>query len=314
MTTTLLVATSGGHLTQLVELAPRLPFDGDDRVWVTFDTPQTRSTLAGEDVVFVDEIQPRDLLGALRQMPAARRLLRDREVSAVVSTGAAVAVSYLVPAALMGVPAHYVESSARVDRPSITGRILERVPGVRLYRQYEHAARGRWRYAGSVFAGFEPLPEPLHRPVRHIVVTIGTVREPFDGLLRRLVDIVPANAEVLWQTGETPAAELSIDAVPMLPATRLRAAMAVADVVVTHGGCGSVLDALAAGKCPVVVPRRLARGECVDDHQVQIARWVASRGLAVHAELDELSFADLRRAAARTVVRAPDPPRLELAS
>ena len=46
---TLLVATTGGHLAQLVDIANRLPDDGDDiRVWVTHDNSQSRSALAGE--------------------------------------------------------------------------------------------------------------------------------------------------------------------------------------------------------------------------------------------------------------------------
>lgn len=315
MTTTVLVATAGGHLTQLAELAPRLPFGLTDRVWVTFDTPQSRSLLAGEDVVYVDPIQPRQLGRAVREMPDARRLLRQRRADTVVSTGAALAVSYLIPAAAMRIPAHYVESSARVEGPSTTGRILERVPGIRLYRQYEHAASGRWRYAGSVFAGFSarPAANPM-RPIRRVVVTLGTVEESFRRLVERLIEILPAGADVLWQTGLTPVDGLPIDAADFVPAADLQAAMATADVVVAHSGCGSVLDALSAGRCPVIVPRRLARGECVDDHQSQIARWIAARDLAVHAELGDLTADHLRQAAGRCVVRVAHPPLLELAS
>ena len=90
-----------------------------------------------------------------------------------VSTGSGVALSFLPLAAAHGIPAHYIESAARVMEPSLTGRLLQRVPGIRLYRQYPDAARGKWRYAGSVFEGFEAAMTPT-RPVRRIVVTLGS--------------------------------------------------------------------------------------------------------------------------------------------
>jgi UDP-N-acetylglucosamine--N-acetylmuramyl-(pentapeptide) pyrophosphoryl-undecaprenol N-acetylglucosamine transferase len=57
------------------------------------------------------------------------------------------------------------------------------------------------------------------------------------------------------------------------------------------------------------VPRRLAHGEHVDDHQIQIAQELARRGLAVSVEADALTVEDLRRAAGRAVTTlAEEPP------
>ena len=47
---TLLVAATGGHLSQLVRLEPRLGLD-EEPTWVTFDTEQTRELLEGRRVV-----------------------------------------------------------------------------------------------------------------------------------------------------------------------------------------------------------------------------------------------------------------------
>ena len=52
----------------------------------------------------------------------------------------------------------------------------------------------------------------------------------------------------------------------------------------THAGVGSVLVALANGKRPVVVPRRKAFGEAVDDHQLQLGRRFAAAGLVTLVE------------------------------
>lgn len=310
--TALLVATNGGHLAQLVELAPRMDGIEADRLWVTFDSPQSRSLLAGRRHLFIPEIDERDVRGVLRGMGIAKRLMRGTPVSAVVSTGSAIALSFLPLAALRGIPAHYIESSARVAEPSLTGRLLQLAPGVRLYRQYPHAARGRWGYAGSVFDGFEARPA-ASREVRRVVVTVGSGVHGFRRLLDRLVAILPPGLDILWQTGSTAVDGLGIPARQAVLAAELERAIRDADVVVAHAGCGSALTALGAGKLPVLVAREGRHGELVDEHQTQLAGWLGSRGLAVHRTPENLGFADLLAAAAHSVARRADPPAILLA-
>ncbi len=313
--TTLLIATTGGHLAQLVELAGRLPGIGPERLWVTFDTPQSRSLLAGQAVRFIPFIHERDVLGVARGTAICRQLFKELPIEAVVSTGSAIALAFLPYAALRGVPAHYIESSARVGAPSLTGRLLAGMPGIRLYRQYPHAATGRWVYGGSVFDVFAVAPGLVEAaPVRRAVVTLGSVEQSFRRLLDHLVPLLRADAEVLWQTGHTPTDGLGIEARPFLPASELAGAMATADVVVAHAGCGSALGALNAGKLPILVPRDAARGELVDGHQIELARWLAGRGLALHRSPESLTLADLEHAAAVRVRRTVEPPPFALAS
>jgi UDP-N-acetylglucosamine--N-acetylmuramyl-(pentapeptide) pyrophosphoryl-undecaprenol N-acetylglucosamine transferase len=313
--TTLMVATTGGHLAQLVELCPRLPQVGTDRLWVTFDTPQSRSLLAGEAVRFIPFIAERDVLGVARGTAICRRLFAEHRVTSVVSTGSAIALAFLPYAAWRGIAAHYIESSARVAAPSLTGRLLARVPGIRLYRQYPHAATGRWAYGGSVFDAFAPEPGALAgQPPRRFVVTLGSVDQSFRRLLEHLLPLIPAGSETLWQTGHTPIEGLAVAARPFLPATELAAAMARADVVIAHAGCGSALGALNAGKMPILVPRDPARGELVDNHQSEIAEWLAGRGLALHRSPETLAPGDLEHAAACRVRRVAVPPPFSLAN
>src|ERR1700710_2503966 len=152
--TTLLVATIGGHLVELVDIAGRLPKtasgDDDERVWVTQDHAQSRSLLAGEEhVVYVPDVHPKDVLGALRVVPVAHRLQREWKFDRVISTGSAVALSFLPYLAARGVDTHYVECATRVTDVSLTGRILQVVPRVHMHTQWEHLATGSWHYAGS---------------------------------------------------------------------------------------------------------------------------------------------------------------------
>lgn len=310
--TALLVAATGGHLAQLVELSSRIEELGDDHLWVTFDSPQSRSLLSGRPIAFIPPIEERDVLGVVKGAVAANRLFRSLNVSAVISTGSGIALSFLPLAAVRGIPAHYIESAARVGSPSLTGRLLQHVPGIKLYRQYPHAVRNRWRYAGSVFDGFEARQDNAH-PVRRVVVTFGSGVHGFRRLLDRLVAILPSHVDVLWQTGATSVDGHTIKALPLVPAAALEEAIRKADAVIGHAGCGYALSALNSGKLPILVPREPGHHELVDDHQVELARFLAQRDLAIHRTPQTLTFDDVIASAARRVFRRSDPPVLRLA-
>src|SRR3954454_1864509 len=280
--TTLFVSSIGGHLDQLAALARLIPGDRAG-VWVTHDNYQSRSLLSGRDVEFVPYVHERSVPDVARCAPTAHRLWRERSVTRVISTGSGIALGYLPYLAARGVRCHYVESAARVSGPSRTGRVLERVPRLRRYTQYPHWAGPRWRHRGSVFDSYERegAPRPAG-PVVRVVVTVGTAAEfPFRRLIDRLVPLLgPGGAlaaatgrpvAVLWQTGCTPTEHLPIDAVPFLPADALGAAIAAADLVVSHAGAGSALSALSAGRRPLLAGRAADLGEAGDDHQWQLA-------------------------------------------
>lgn len=303
---TLLVASSGGHLTELEALRARLQLE--HRVeWVTFHTPQARSMLDGEVVHYVRSIAPRDAAGVLRNLRPALRILRAGGYGQVISTGSALALDFIPLARAMGIACHYVESAARQDGPSMTGRLLSPIPGVRLYSQSRTWTTARWHHRGSVFDGFEPVVVE-ESPVRRVVVTLGTLGYGFRRLVERLIDVLPAEAEVLWQTGGTGVADLPILSHDQLPAAELSAAMRAADVVISHAGIGSALSVLESGHCPVLAPRSRARGEHVDDHQIAIAVDLESRGLAVSRDAGAITYADVRRASALRARRRELPP------
>lgn len=308
--TTLLVASTGGHLKELHHLYKRLSgADGPFR-WVTFDTPQSRSLLEGEAVDFAPFVGGRDPVNVLRNLSDAHRILRTYDVDTVVSTGSAVALPYFALGRMRRLRCHYIESAARIDGPSMTGRLMDRVPGVCLYTQYPAWAGKRWLYRGSVFDAFEPgasvrAPNQLTR----VVVTLGTYRGyGFRRLIERLIEVLPPETDVLWQTGDTDISGFGLTGHYAIPEQDLTQAMREADVVISHAGVGTALAALEVGKCPLLVPRRLSLGEHVDDHQIQVARELRNRGLVVSVEADDLRYDDLIAAARKsvnTVAQAP---------
>lgn len=289
---TLLVASGGGHLKQLHRLLPRLPVGGE-RTWLTFDTGLSRSLLAGEDVVWAPYADPHDVRGSARDLWCARKLLKSKRFDRAISTGANLAVTTLPLARLHGVRADYIESATRSWAPSLSGQILEKVPGVGLYTQHESQAKGRWKFAGSVFDGFKA--QVIEQPtVDKVVVTLGSNDTyPFDKLVEQLRDVLPSGVEVLWQLGNTPIPSGLANAHAKVPAAELEQAMREAQVVIAHAGTGSALSALEAGRLPMLVPRRSERGEHIDDHQEATAMTLQARGLASYVEADELTWHDI---------------------
>lgn len=308
----LLVASTGGHLEEMMRLRERLGLTPADCEWVTFDDDQSRTLLEGERVHHVEHVPPRGYLAAARVTKDALALVRRGRYARVVSTGAGVAVPFFAAARAQGLPCHYIESAARAEAPSTTGRVLERVPGVRLYTQYPGGASGRWTYGGSLFDGFERADDRPQRPPSKVVVTLGTMRtygfrravERLDALLPR---VCAPDVEVLWQTGATDVTGLGITGRDRVPAPELRQAVREADLVVAHAGVGSALVALDAGRVPVLLPRRASHGEHVDDHQQLIGRHLDERGIALGREVAELAEHDLVAASSARVRMAAAP-------
>jgi UDP-N-acetylglucosamine transferase subunit ALG13 len=269
--------------------------------------------LEGEEVDFVPFVGGRDPLNVARNFRHARRIL-GQDVDAIVSTGSSVALPFFLLGRLKGLDLHYIESAARGDGPSMTGKLIGTIPGVNLYSQYRSWAEGRWNYRGAVFDAYEPAPlgSDANR-IQKVVVTLGTYRGyQFPRIVERLLEILPADSDVLWQTGDTDVAGFGIDGKEAIPERELTAAMKEADVIVAHAGVGAALASVEMGRSPLLVPRRLSLGEHIDDHQIQIARELEQRGLATTVEADQNTISDLLKAANSSVVPVADPPPFEL--
>lgn len=278
-----LVASTGGHVDEAFEIAGRFA-DQSARFWITARTLQTEALLGGEQVEWVSDIRARQAGRAARALPGALKLMRERRPNRLVSTGSALAVPYLLAARMAGVPVTYVESATRLAGPSLTGRIAEWVPGTELLCQSEGWGRSRWTYFGSIFDRYTAeVVRP--RSLASALLTIGSEQFPFERALVAVRDSLGDDVDVCWQTGNTPTVGLNLggDLRDWWPGTELASKAGEADLVMTHAGVGSILMALRAGKCPVVIPRMHELGEHVDDHQSQLAGFLEQRGLVVVA-------------------------------
>lgn len=115
-----------------------------------------------------------------------------------------------------------------------------------------------------------------------VVVTLGTDHHPFARLVGWVDDWAAAHpgSACVVQHGSAPPPRHAEGHTILDPAD-IPGVMARARIVVGHAGPGTILDARAAGRLPVIVPRRAAEGEVVDDHQVAFGRWMDERGQAI---------------------------------
>ena len=297
----LLVASTGGHLAQAVRWSELLGLR-EDSVFATFDSEQSRSLLRGRRTVTLEYVPPRGFTQAARAALRLHRDTRRETLDVVISTGAAVGLAAYVVAQVRRTPMVYIESVSRFDGPSTTGRILERLPRVERYSQHASwADRPGWRLGPSLLDDYEVVPAPAGRKGdgrkgdgRSIFVSLGTIRPfRFDALVDAVRDRIRPGDRVTWQLGVTDRDDLPGDVNREIGSDDFDRLVSKSDVFVTHAGVGTLLRALELGVRPVVVPRRAERGEHVDDHQLQVARALAERGLVLLRDTDELTSDDL---------------------
>lgn len=118
----LLVASTGGHLTQLIAL--RQWWEGFERTWVTFDNQHARTALVGEDVIYAHSPTTRNIPNAFRNALLARRTLTARQPDLVISTGAGVAAPFFAVAHAKGIRTMYIEVIDRISSRTLTGRMV----------------------------------------------------------------------------------------------------------------------------------------------------------------------------------------------
>lgn len=117
-----LVGSSGGHLTHLYMLKPF--WKDKNRFWVTFDKEDARSLLESEKMYPCYYPTNRSLKALIKNTAIAWKVLRKEKPDLIISSGAAVAVPFFYLGKLMGAKLIYIEVFDRIDKPTVTGRLV----------------------------------------------------------------------------------------------------------------------------------------------------------------------------------------------
>ena len=117
-----LVGSSGGHLTHLYMLKPF--WEDKERFWVTFDKEDANSLLTGEKMYPCHYPTNRNIKNLIRNTFLAFRVLRREKPDLIISSGAAVAVPFFYIGKLKGAKLIYIEVFDRIDKPTMTGKMV----------------------------------------------------------------------------------------------------------------------------------------------------------------------------------------------
>ena len=106
-----------------------------------------------------------------------------------------------------------------------------------------------------------------------ILVTLGTQNNSFHRLLEEVqknIDNGKIKEEVVVQSGYTKFNSPNMKILDEVPQDEFAKLVDKADVIITHGGVGSIITAITKGKKVIAVPRLGKYNEHVNDHQVEI--------------------------------------------
>ena len=108
-----------------------------------------------------------------------------------------------------------------------------------------------------------------------IFVTLGTQDKPFTRLLEAIEqEIENGNItdEVIVQSGFTKYKSDRMQVFDLISQEAFSDYMQKADLIITHGGVGSIITALNFEKKVIAAPRLAQFGEHINDHQLQIIK------------------------------------------
>lgn len=118
-----------------------------------------------------------------------------------------------------------------------------------------------------------------------ILVLLGTQNNSFIRLLEAIqknIDNKVITDEVIVQAGFTKFESKDMKVLDLIDKEELSKLQDRADLIITHGGVGSIISSLKKGKKVIVVPRLKKYGEHVNNHQIQIARRFEQEGYVKH--------------------------------
>ena len=131
-----------------------------------------------------------------------------------------------------------------------------------------------------------------------ILVLLGTQNNSFHRLLEELDKLVEKkiiDEKIIVQAGYTKYESKNMKIFGLIPQEELEKYQEKADLIITHGGVGSIISSIKKGKKVIAVPRLHKYHEHVNDHQLQIVENFSSKGYIIGIkEIEKLEEAILK--------------------
>ena len=117
-----------------------------------------------------------------------------------------------------------------------------------------------------------------------ILVLLGTQNNSFHRLLEEIqknIDNENIQEEVVVQKGYTKFESKDMTIYDELPIEKFNELIEKADLEITHGGVGSIINSITRGKKVIAVPRLKKYNEHVNDHQLDIIQTFDEMGYII---------------------------------
>jgi len=114
-----------------------------------------------------------------------------------------------------------------------------------------------------------------------ILVLLGTQNNSFHRLLDALEECIENQIiqdQVIVQCGYTRFTSKYMELIDFIPVDEFDTLINEADLIITHGGVGSIINSIKARKKVIAVPRLNKYNEHVNNHQVQIIKTFDEKG------------------------------------
>lgn len=282
-----LACSIGGHFTQMLEL--KEVYGKYEHFFVTNPGTQTISRLANERKYFIPQRIKKSVF--LKHLFMSLKILLKEVPDVIITTGSGDAFWICVLGKLFGKKVVYIESFSKVTTPSKFGRAAYKFADLFLYqwdKLREYYPKGI--YSGVIFGMSESLKE--NKNEYSYFITVGTLPNDFSRLLIKIDESIEKGiigGKVFAQIGHSKYVPMNYKYVDFLDIYEFEDTIKKSNIIITHGGIGSIMTALKFGKRTLVVPRYRKFGEIVNDHQLDIAQELERQGkiIAVY-EIDEL--------------------------
>lgn len=117
-----------------------------------------------------------------------------------------------------------------------------------------------------------------------ILVLLGTQNNSFHRLLEKIDELIKKgiiDEKVLVQSGYTKYESKNMRIFDLIPQEELEKYQEQADLIITHGGVGSIISSIKKGKKVIAVARCHKYHEHVNDHQQQIVESFNKKGYVI---------------------------------
>jgi UDP-N-acetylglucosamine:LPS N-acetylglucosamine transferase len=142
------VASIGGHWIQLLRIAR--PIEEHYEMVYVSTHPKCATMVEGQKYSLTTDFSRSDAWKLIPSFFKALKTIHQEKPDAIITTGAAPGLVYLLAGKLLGRKTIWIDSIANAEHLSASGRMASRFAS-RTYTQWKDLAVGKIQYAGNVF-------------------------------------------------------------------------------------------------------------------------------------------------------------------